>query len=129
MVAPTLPSRRHGSAFFLKPGGATLLQRFPKYCLKLVQYLGCSLRVHFDQISAVRQGHTHLSTWVSGHVKQRLSAAATCQGISESALLRRLVEQMLASSELEVSVAAVGQAHTRAARLTIRLMPDDCLLL
>jgi hypothetical protein len=66
---------------------------------------------------------------VSDHVKRRLSAVAACQGISESAVLRRLVEQMLASSGLEVSVPALAQADTRAARLTIRLMPDDRLLL
>jgi hypothetical protein len=62
-------------------------------------------------------------------VKRRLSAVAACQGISESALLRRLVAQMLASSGLEVSVPAVAPADTRAARLTIRLVSDDCLLL
>jgi hypothetical protein len=36
---------------------------------------------------------------------------------------------MLASSGLDVSVPAVAQADTRAVRLTIRLMPGDCLLL
>src|SRR5215831_6899538 len=77
----------------------------------------------------VGEGHTHLSTWVSGDVKRRLSAVAACQGISESALLRRLVEQMLASSGLEVSVPTVATSDTRAARLTIRLIPDDRLLL
>lgn len=75
------------------------------------------------------QGHTHLSTWVSVDLKRRLSAVAACQGISESALLRRLVEQMLSSSGLGASVPVVAQAHMRAARLTIRLMPDDRLLL
>jgi len=77
----------------------------------------------------VAQGHTHLSTWVSVDLKRRLSAVAACQGISESALLRRLVEQMLSSSGLGASVPVVAQAHMRAARLTIRLMPDDRLLL
>ena len=75
------------------------------------------------------ESHTHLSTWVSGHVKRQLTAVAACQGISESALLRRLVEQMLASSGLEGSVPAVAPADTRVARVTIRLMPDDRLLL
>jgi hypothetical protein len=75
------------------------------------------------------QSHTHVSTWVSCHVKRRLSAVAACQGISESTLLRRLVEQMLASSGLEVSVPVVAHADTRSSRITIRLMPDDRLLL
>jgi hypothetical protein len=106
-----------------------LLRCFLKYYPKKAQYLGCSSQVHLDQISDVGQDHTHLSTWISAQVKRRLSAVAGCQGISESALLRRLVEQMLASSGLGVSPPAVTQADTRAARLTIRLMADDCLLL
>jgi len=77
----------------------------------------------------VGESHTHLSTWVSGQVKRQLTAVAACQGISESALLRRLVEQMLTSSGLEGSVPAVAPADTRVARVTIRLMPDDRLLL
>jgi hypothetical protein len=97
--------------------------------VKLAEYFHCPSRRHLDQINGVGQDHTHLSTWVSGRVKQRLSAVAACQGISESALLRRLVEQMLASSGLDVSVPAVAPADRRATRLTIRLMPDDCLLL
>jgi hypothetical protein len=110
-------------------GDATLLHCLSKYWVKLVQYFHCRSRGHLDQMSAVAQGHTHLSTWVSGDVKRRLSAVAACQGISESALLRRLVEQMLASSGLEVSVPTVATSDTRAARLTIRLIPDDRLLL
>ena len=97
--------------------------------MKLAEYFGCPSRRRLDQISDVGPDHTHLSTWVSGQVKQRLSAVAACQGISDSSLLRRLIEQMLASSGLEVSVPAVVRADTRGARLTIRLMPDDRLLL
>lgn len=75
------------------------------------------------------QGHTHLSTWVSVDVKRRLSAVAACQAISESALLRRLVEQMLASSGLGGSVPSTPPADARGSRLTIRLVPEDRLLL
>jgi hypothetical protein len=110
-------------------GDVTLLHCLSKYWVKLVQNFDCLSRGHLAQISAVGQGHTHLSTWVNDDVKRRISAVAACQGISESALLRRLVEQMLASSGLDVSVPAVAQADTRAVRLTIRLMPGDCLLL
>ena len=110
-------------------GGATLLRCLSEYWVKFVQYFHCPSRGHLDQMSAMAQGHTHLSTWVSGRVKQQLAAVAACQCISESALLRRLVEQMLASSGLEVSVPAIPQTDKRAARLTIRLMPDDRLLL
>ena len=97
--------------------------------MKLAEYFHCPSRRHLDQINGVGQDHTHLSTWVSGHVKRQLTAVAACQGISESALLRRLVEQMLASSGLEGSVPAVAPSDTRVARVTIRLMPDDRLLL
>ena len=113
----------------VRHGDTTLLHCLSKYWVKLVQYFHCSSRGRLAQIGAVGQGHTHLSTWVAGDVKRRLSAVAACQGISESALLRRLVEQMLASSGLEIRVPAVAQADARAARLTIRLMPDDRLLL
>jgi hypothetical protein len=82
------------------------------------------------QIRCVENRSTHLSTWVSSDLKERFAAAAARQGLSESALLKRLVEQMLAgagseASAVEHSVAAV----TRAARVTVRLVPDDSLLL
>jgi hypothetical protein len=109
--------------------GAALLHCLSEYCGKLAEYFDCRSRTRLDQISGVGQDHTHLSTWVSGQVRERVSAAAACQGISESALLRRLIEQMLASGGLEVSVPAVAQADSRGARLTIRLIPDDRLLL
>ena len=112
----------------VRHGDTTLLHCLSKYWVKLVQYFHCSSRGRLAQIGAVGQGHTHLSTWVAGDVKRRLSAVAACHGISESALLRRLVEQMLASGG-PVSVPTVATSDTRAARLTIRLMPDDRLLL
>ena len=39
---------------------------------------------------------THLSTWITAESKQRFRAIATNQGVSESALLKRLIEQRLA---------------------------------
>ena len=47
-------------------------------------------------------GSTHLSTWVDADTKQRFSSAAARQGLSESALLKRLIEQMLATGPAEV---------------------------
>ena len=106
-----------------------LLRCFPRYLRKLAEYSGCPSHGRLDQIGDVGQGHTHLSTWVSVDVKRWLSAVAARQGISESALLRRLVEQMLASSGLEGSVPAAAPADVRGSRLTIRLVPEDRLLL
>jgi hypothetical protein len=71
---------------------------------------------------------THLSTWVSADAKARFAAAAARQGLSESALLRRLVEQMLASSGLEAQPMD-PPADLRDARVTIRLVAEDRALL
>jgi hypothetical protein len=67
---------------------------------------------------------THLSTWVCADAKERFAAAAARQGLSESALLRRLVEQMLASSGLETQALEPPPDH-RDARVTIRLVAED----
>jgi hypothetical protein len=71
---------------------------------------------------------THLSTWVCADAKERFAAAAARQGLSESALLRRLVEQMLASNGLVTQVLE-PPLHQRDARVTIRLVAEDRALL
>ena len=71
---------------------------------------------------------THLSTWVSADLKDRFAAAAARQGLSESALLKRLVEQMLAGAGEELTAERPAPV-ARDARVTVRLVPDDSLLL
>jgi hypothetical protein len=71
---------------------------------------------------------THLSTWICADAKARFAGAAARQGLSESALLRRLVEQMLASSGLETK-ALEPPPDQRDARVTIRLVAEDRALL
>jgi hypothetical protein len=71
---------------------------------------------------------THLSTWISADLKDRFAAAAARQGLSESALLKRLVEQLLAVAG-EESMAERPAPVARDARVTVRLVPDDSLLL
>jgi predicted DNA binding CopG/RHH family protein len=71
---------------------------------------------------------THLSTWVCADAKERFAAAAVRQGLSESALLRRLIEQMLASSGLETKALELPPDN-RDARVTIRLVAEDRALL
>lgn len=71
---------------------------------------------------------THLSTWISADVKQRFAAVAACQGLSESALLRRLVQRSLTVTG-ELTVGQQPSLPARDARLTVRLVPDDSLLL
>src|SRR5215469_4157095 len=72
---------------------------------------------------------TRLSTWLSVEAKARFSAAAARQDLSESALLKRLVEQMLSATPDEASNNPSIRSEPRGARLTIRLVPEDRLLL
>ena len=74
-------------------------------------------------------GNTHLSTWVSNETKKCFATAAARQGLSESALLMRLIEEMLASAEIHTVVESVAAPDPRDARLTVRLMPEDRTLL
>ena len=67
---------------------------------------------------------THLSTWVNGDLKQRFAAAAARQGLSESALLKRLVEQALAGGAGGESTAVQRPAPVvRDARVTVAWFP------
>jgi hypothetical protein len=67
---------------------------------------------------------------VSSETKARLRALAERQGLSESALLRRLVELVLLKASLSPIITATpGAGPLRTARLMIRLRPDDQILL
>lgn len=74
-------------------------------------------------------GNTHLSTWVSNETKKCFATAAARQSLSESALLKRLVEQMLASAETDDVIEPLAPPDPRDARLTVRLVPEDRALL
>ena len=75
-------------------------------------------------------GSTHLSTWVSAETKQRFVSAAVRQGLSESALLKRLIEQMLsAGAGAGDGTAFPAPGAVRDARVSIRLVADDQALL
>jgi len=71
----------------------------------------------------------HLSTWISCETKRRFANAAAQQSLSESALLKRLVEQMLASAPSYDLAEPVAPSDSRDARLTVRLVPEDRALL
>jgi hypothetical protein len=71
----------------------------------------------------------HLSTWIGAETKQRFASAAARQGLSESALLKRLVEQMLASAVTDTLAEPVVSPDARAARVTVRLVREDKALL
>ncbi len=75
---------------------------------------------------------THIATWVSKETKDRFAALARYQGLSDSALLKRMIEFALKSTDAvshEISVVAPDEDAARASRLTVRLRPDDQILL
>lgn len=70
----------------------------------------------------------HLTTWVNCETKTRFAAVARHQGLSDSALLKRLIDSMLQAGNAASGVATDGRAG-RVSRLSIRLRPDDQILL
>jgi len=74
---------------------------------------------------------THLKTWVSKETKEHFAAVARYQGMSDSALLKRLVELMLRTTNVNdmAGTTKTSAQIARASRLTIRLRPDDEILL
>jgi predicted DNA binding CopG/RHH family protein len=71
---------------------------------------------------------THLSTWVDAEDKQRFAAIAVRQGLSASAFLKRLVQQVLAASSAD-DTAVMESLPPRDTRITIRLIAEDEALL
>jgi len=73
---------------------------------------------------------THLTTWVTRETKERFAAVARHQGLSDSALLKRLVELTLQTASAgEVVTLAAADRTPRDSRLSVRIRPDDQLLL
>jgi hypothetical protein len=70
----------------------------------------------------------HLTTWVNLETKTRFAAVARHQGLSDSALLRRLVDTMLQAGNAADGALTDSRAF-RASRFSIRLHPDDQMLL
>jgi hypothetical protein len=70
----------------------------------------------------------HLTTWVTRETKTRFAAVARNQGLSDSAMLKRLIDTMLQAGSGTEVVATDGRAG-RVSRFSIRLRPDDQILL
>jgi hypothetical protein len=86
----------------------------------------------FSDLRAASRAQASLShRFVSGsnEKRQRFAIAAARQSLSESALLRRLVELMLASAPSDDLADPVAPSDPRDARLTIRLVFEDRALL
>jgi hypothetical protein len=73
----------------------------------------------------------HLTAWVPREMKDRFAAVARQQGLSDSALLKRMVDLALQSANPTSGALAMAACEpvSRAARLTVRLRADDQLLL
>ena len=80
------------------------------------------------QMCCMENRSTHLSTWVNADLKERFAATAAREGLSKSALLKRLVEQLLAGAGEELTAERPAPV-ARDARMTVRLVPDDNRLL
>jgi hypothetical protein len=74
-------------------------------------------------------GGTHLTTWVSQQTKQRFAVLARRRDVSESALLKHLIELTLQTANTDTQSVETDDTARRATRLSIRLRPDDQLLL
>ena len=75
-------------------------------------------------------GRTHLAAWVSVETKQRFGAMAQQLGLTESALLKRMVDLTLQGTRVaETPFPPPPEKVARDARLYVRLRPGDHLLL
>ena len=83
-----------------------------------------------NQTQHTTKSHTHLQTWVSREFKEYFARVAKAQCISESALLRRLLENMVVPvrepDDLEVTPV---EALPSTRRVSVRLRADDMLSL
>jgi hypothetical protein len=70
----------------------------------------------------------HLTTWVTRETKTRFATIARHQGLSDSSLLKRLIDTMLQAGNGATGATTDGRAG-RVSRLSIRLRPDDQTLL
>ncbi len=73
---------------------------------------------------------THVSTWIDLAARQRFAAIANHEGMSESALLRRMILLMLQSTQPQSELTTrLADRSTRETRMTLRLRLDDQQLL
>src|SRR5712691_296824 len=72
----------------------------------------------------------HLSTWIDCDSRARFAAIANAQGLSESALLRRLVKSALIVADTRTeSVLEPVEPVASSGRISVRLRPEDLLFL
>ena len=74
-------------------------------------------------------GNVHLATWISRESKDRFAAIAQSQGLSESALLRRLVETTLLAAGTHDPITSKVEPVAPNGRISVRLRRDDLMVL
>ena len=81
-----------------------------------------------NQTQHITTRNAHLQTWVSREFKERFAQVAKAQGLSESALLRRLLENVVLAHRLpdDVLITPVEQLPATR-RVSVRLGADDLL--
>ena len=74
--------------------------------------------------------NVHLQTWVSPEFKEHFASVAKAQGLSESALLRRLLENLVVPERPPDDVVATRvEELPSSCRVSVRLRAEDLLLL
>jgi len=83
-----------------------------------------------NQTPHLMKTNTHLQTWVSREFKERFAQIAKAQRLSESALLRRLLEKLVLADQSpdDVLITPVEDLPSTC-RVSVRLRADDLLLL
>ncbi len=83
-----------------------------------------------NQTQHLTTSNTHLQTWVSREFRERFAQAAKAQGLSESALLRRLLEKVVLTDQSADDVLITPAKELPATRrVSVRLRADDLLFL
>ena len=81
------------------------------------------------QTPQTMSNNTHLRTWVSRETKDRFTSISRAQGVSESALLKRLVEALIGTGITVEAILPPVDSVPQTGRITVRLRPDDLLIL
>ena len=83
-----------------------------------------------NQTQHITTSNTHRQTWVSREFKERFAQVAKVQGLSQSTLLRRLLEKIVLADQSpdDVLITQV-QDLPSTRRVSVRLRADDLLFL
>jgi hypothetical protein len=73
-------------------------------------------------------GNKHLKAWVSRETKERFTEFARGQGVSESALLKRVIEALIGGNKVRIATLPPLERVPASGRLSVRLTVDDLLL-